>query len=160
MKYVYLCGPISGISYAACTGWRNKVQSELAHGVHGLDPMRCKEYLASEESIKHSYEAGAFPTSALLSSEKHFFARDVLDVRSSDIVLANFLGAPVVSMGSVSEMGMAHAQNIPILLCMEDEGNVHDHPFIRQMSAWRVNNLDDAVSVINATLGTMMSRRV
>lgn len=153
-KSVYLCGPITGLSYGDCTNWRQYAAKHLKHNIVPLDPMRCKEYLQHETEIKHSYEDGEF--GALLSSERHFFHRDILDVAATDMLLVNFLGATSVSIGSVSEMGMAHAQKKGIVLVMEKEGNLHDHPFIRQMAGWRADTLDKGIEVINAVLGTMV----
>jgi len=36
---------------------------------------------------------------------------------------------------------------IPIITIMEDKGNVHDHNFVREVSGFRLNNLEEGILV-------------
>ena len=144
-KLVYLAGPIAGCTYKGCVGWRDYAIAQLApFGIVGLSPMRCKEYLAKEESIKASYNT-------VMSCGKGVTARDRWDTSRCDVVLVNFLGATEVSKGTIMEIAWADILRKPIVLTI-DEGNVNDHPMIRNVSGFIVPTLDEGVEVVKALL--------
>jgi nucleoside 2-deoxyribosyltransferase len=150
---VYLAGPISGLSYGEATDWRELVKKELAaYGIVGLSPMRGKEYLQGERAIADSYKEH------IMSTDRAIGTRDAYDVRRSDAVLFNFLGAETLSGGSFIEVGMAHAWRKLIVVVMEeskgDLRNVHDHGMLRDYAHWVVPDLEAAVYVLRAVLGT------
>lgn len=141
---VYLAGPITGCSYNGATDWRKEVARQLGDKcIIGVSPMRCKDYLLEETTIADSYEA------RVMSSQKGLTARDRWDCRRCDIILANFLGAERVSIGTVMELGWADAARRPIVVVME-QGNVHDHAMVREVAGFIVSTLDEAVQVISA----------
>lgn len=143
---VYLAGPIDGQTYEGATDWRNKFRYDLrAIGHEGLSPMRGKEYLAKEETIIGAYEN--FP----LSSEQGIFGRDLYDVRSCDVLLANLLPATKASIGTAMEVAIAYENHKYIIVVLEP-GSVSDHPFIRRAASVVVTSLDEAYDVI-AILG-------
>lgn len=147
MKYlVYLAGPITGCTYEGANDWREYAQRAFAPNIAGLSPMRGKEYLKNQGAMPHTYEH-------ILSTQQAIMGRDMFDVRRCDMLLVNMLGAKVVSVGTVLEIGAAYALNKPVVLVMEKEGNPHDHPMVRQACAWRVEALDEGILVVNATLG-------
>ena len=144
MMYVYLAGPISGCSYGGATDWREAVKRELANrGIMGVSPMRGKHYLLQETSIGDSY------ANEVLSCQKGITARDRWDCQRCDLVLANFIGAQRVSIGTVMELGWADAARRPIIVAME-EGNVHDHAMVREVAGFIVPTLEQAVQVVKA----------
>lgn len=143
-KTVYLAGPITGKSYEEATRWRTELEVGLAPGIRAASPLRGKEYLAGETDLAHTYPVP-------LSTESAIVGRDFFDVSKCDLVCMNLLDAEVISIGSVVEVGWADALRTPVLLMMED-GNPHDHPFIRRAAAWRVTCIQDALTVINSTL--------
>jgi len=144
MKHtIYLCGPVTGCSYEECTQWRSKLYNTLTDlGCTVLDPMRSKEHLSNEKEIRASYENHIF------SKQKHFFSRDAWDVFNSNLIFANFLEAPKVSIGSVSEIAMAWAWRIPTILVMEEDGNPNDHPFLDEMCGWKVATMDEGIDLV------------
>jgi len=142
MKTVYLAGPISGCSYGECVDWRQHAVEELfAAGIRGLSPMRCKEYLQKESIITGAYE------DSVLSCSRGIYTRDRFDSLRCNILLVNFLGAKSVSVGTVMEIGWADSQQTPIICIMEPQGNLHDHPMIREAIGFRVDSLKEALSV-------------
>lgn len=146
-KLVYLAGPITGLNYKGAVDWRNEAIKQLARSsITGLSPMRHKEYLQSEECIAHSYE------SSTLSCAKGITVRDRWDCERCDILLVNLLGAEKVSIGTMLEIGWASANRKPIVLVIEQNGNVHDHPMIRETAGFIVDNLDAAIVTIKAIL--------
>jgi hypothetical protein len=142
---LYCAGPITGVSYGESTDWREYVASRLPPHIKAVSPMRGKKYLASEKSIKDSYEEHP------LSCQKGITCRDRMDVMRCDMIFVNFLGAKKVSIGSVVEIAWADAYRKPIIIVM-DKDNVHDHAMIREVSGFIVSNLDEAIAIAIAVL--------
>lgn len=146
-KTVYLAGPITGLSYRGCTDWRKVVAAQFAPDIKCADPLRgSHEFLKAEQSIADHY-----PTT-LYHSEAALFKRDLIDVRTCDLVFLNLLGATDKSTGSTSELAWAFILEKPVVLVMEPSGNPHEHAFVRQMCPFRVDNLGDAMEVARSIL--------
>jgi hypothetical protein len=146
-KLVYLAGPITGLSYGGAVDWREEAITRLKDiDVRGLSPMRGKTYLLKETNIGDSYGE------TLLSSQASITMRDRFDCMRSNMIIFNFLGAERVSIGSCIELGWADAFRVPAILLIEKDKNVHDHSMVRQICGWRVDNLDDAIAIVGATL--------
>ncbi len=149
---VYLAGPILGKTYIECRfGWRQDVAMKLLPGIQVLSPMRHEGHLA--EHVGEINDAMIDKASHFFAGSKVIFAKDLLDIRHCDIVLANFLGATRPSLGTVSEIGMAYVMNKTIITVMEDD-NIHRHPFVLEPSALVLDNLDNAIHAINSLLST------
>lgn len=136
---VYLAGPITGLAYTAATDWREYVKSHIRNDILVCSPLRAKRYLENETNIADSYEN--WP----LSSSKGLTTRDRFDVMRCDLLFVNLLGTTKVSIGTVMEIGWADMLRKPIVLLIEDEGNIHDHAMIRECAGFRLNNLDDGI---------------
>lgn len=148
MKTVYLSGPITGLTYDQGQDWREWAYRELATvGVHGLSPLRGKDYLRKEGVLKAQY-LDVHP----LSTPKGIVTRDRNDTIHSDVVLVNVLGAERVSIGTVIEMGWADLARVPIVLVMEP-GNVHDHAMVTELAGFITPDLDVAIDIILTILG-------
>jgi nucleoside 2-deoxyribosyltransferase len=138
----YLAGPITNLSYDGATNWRIKAKQYLnKFGIAGLNPLRGKDYLKEEKEIKLAYP------NIPLSSARGITTRDYYDCGRSDLILVNLLGATKVSIGTVMEIAWAKAFQKPIILIIEDSGNIHDHPMITESVGFRVNNLEDALNL-------------
>jgi nucleoside 2-deoxyribosyltransferase len=152
-KGVYLAGPITGLSYAdARYTWRHQFASLLKSGGHDIEcfsPMRQKDFLAGQQcegdakSLRDHDEALARPSGIL--------TRDFNDVRSRDAVVACFLGAKRVSIGTVWEIGVAYSHKKPLVVVMEP-GNLHDHLFITETAGYVVPTLAEAAHIIASLL--------
>lgn len=145
---VYLAGPISGLSYAGSVDWRQQAIDELSPDIIGLSPMRRKQYLASETTIGDSHE------NHVLSCSRGITTRDQFDCTRSDAVLVNLLGSQRVSIGTVMEIAWADANRIPVILVMEETGNIHDHAMIRECIGFRVSTLEQGIGVAKALLSS------
>ncbi len=155
MYTVYLAGPITGLSYNGTTEWRDHATNVLAtFGIQGLSPMRHKDYLLNVTTIEDSYE------SSVMSSQRGIYARDKYDCHRCDVVIVNLLGATKVSIGSVMEIAWAAQNNTPVILVMEDKGNIHEHSMLREACPFRVNNLDNALEVASAILAPPKPRTI
>ncbi len=144
---VYLSGPILGTTYEdARYGWRKQVALGLLPGIQVLSPMRHEEHLAETVGVIGDDQPTHFFAGAKIIVEK-----DMLDIRRCDLVLVNLLGATKVSIGTVSEMGMAFAMDKTIITVIEPD-NIHQHPFVTETSSLVLDNLDDAIYAINSLL--------
>lgn len=149
---VYLAGPITGLSYEGCTDWRQYIMDNLPPQIIGFSPLRAKDYLQEEVFVKDAYNESLGRMAEILSSQRGIFARDMNDCRVHDLIIANFLGAERVSIGTVMEITAFWWEKKPIILIMEDEGNPHDHAMIREASPFRVRTLDEAIFVASTVL--------
>ena len=152
MKTIYLSGPITGLSYKGCTSWRQHVAKELASDVVGLSPLRGKDFLAKMTTMPHTLEAN------VLSSQRGIMTRDRFDTTVCDALFANFLGATTVSIDTCMEIAWADMLRKPIILVMEAEGNLHDHPMIRDAAGYRVTTVEEGVALANALLSLEFDR--
>lgn len=142
----YLAGPITGCSYGEATDWRDEVIQNLDPRIEGMSPLRGKTYLEEEESIDAEYEAN------VLSCARGIMSRDHNDCKRADLLIVNLLGAKSVSIGTVMEIAWAFAYRIPVICVIEEDGNLHDHPMIREAISFRVTNLKQAADIANVTL--------
>jgi nucleoside 2-deoxyribosyltransferase len=148
MYKVYLAGPITGLSYEGCTSWREYAKAQLDEAyLVGLDPMRQKDYLLREKIVGDAYDT-------VLSCSRGIMTRDHWDCTRCDVILVNLIGATKVSIGTVMEIAWAWDNDIPVVLCIEKEGNIHDHAMIREATGFRVNSLEEGLTVVKAILST------
>ncbi len=147
----YLAGAITGESYGNATDWREYVRARLSDGIVGLSPLRAKAYLENETAIGDSYDAQN-GVSTPLSTSRGIMTRDFFDCQTCDIVIANLLGTKIVSIGTVMEIAWAYALKKPLIIVMEEEGNLHEHSMIREATGFRVSTIDEAILIANAIL--------
>jgi nucleoside 2-deoxyribosyltransferase len=148
MKSVYLCGPITGTTYEeSAEGWRQIAKVYFSNrGCEALSPMRGKFYLKGLSAMPDEMAAEA------LSSSKGIVGRDRNDVMKCDVVLAYLVGAPRVSIGSMVEYGWADAYRKPIVTVLGKGDPWHDHSFIRELSTYLVQDLDEALDLTSMLL--------
>lgn len=144
---VYLSGPVTGTTYkAARYGWRKEFTEMLDKGITVLSPMRHEGHLAEVQgTLEKSYPENLF------SRPKMIVAKDFLDVSVSDIVIVHLLGATRISVGTMVELGYAKALGKTIVTIME-KGNLHEHPFVIEVSDTVVGSLAEASAIINSLL--------
>ena len=140
--HVYLCGPITGLSFDECSVYYNRIAKLLPKWIVPVSPMRGKGYLQGISVLGDTYEGTA------LASQRGIVSRDFFDVRRVDAVFANFLGAKRVSIGSVFELAWAFQLQKPVVLAMENSGNIHEHAFVREACAFRLPTLEAAVETL------------
>lgn len=144
---VYLAGPITGLDYKGAVDWREDAQKKLhAVGIVGVSPMRAKDYFKNIKEF--SATCKGYEQYSCLSSARGIMTRDRWDATRCDVILVNFLGAQKASIGTIMEIAWADANRIPIVMVIEDQGNIHEHGMITEAIGFRVNNLDDAIEVI------------
>ena len=138
--YVYLIGPIKGLSYDEAVDWRVRFAKSMPPEIVCLSPMRHKEFLEGEEELDASHY------SQILASWEGVKFRDEKDIRACDLVVAYFVGASDKSIGSCWEIGFAEALNKPVVVVLED-GDVHNHPFI-VIGNLRLHSLEEAIDIV------------
>ena len=84
---------------------------------------------------------------SLLSSQRGITICDRFDCMRADLILVNLLGAERPSLGTVIEIAWADSKRIPIVVVMEERGNVHDHAMLRELCPLRVDTLRNACNV-------------
>jgi len=148
MKRVYLAGPISGISFKESQDWRTEISRTLnVFNITPLSPLRGKkEILKNENEIKDSYDETMFGSKSCINIS------DYHDVKSSEALFVNLLGAERVSIGTVMEIAWAQEMRKPVVVIMEDDGNIHEHSMLTY-NVIRKNNLKDGIEVILRLLG-------
>lgn len=144
---VYLAGPISGLSYNEGQSWREYVAENVPQEIRPISPLRAKkDALKNVGIIEQSYDFNPLTTDTGITH------RDRFDCLRADAVLFNLIGAKTVSVGTCIEFGWADAARKNIILVIEDEGNLHDHPMVRGVTGWRVNNLDHGIRLLEHIL--------
>lgn len=138
----YLGGPMTGHTWDACDDWRKTISKRLRDlDIECLSPLRGKDYLKNETSLKLSYETHP------LSSPIGIVLRDKSDILTADFCIFNFLNCgDRVSIGSVWEISLAQYLHKPIILIMEPD-NVHNHPMITQLAYPIVHTLEDGLDL-------------
>jgi hypothetical protein len=141
---VYLCGPMTGETYDHATSWRIFVERALTcRDIETISPLRGKAFLEVDGVLGNTNDQSP------LEGAAGIVTRDYWDVSRCDVLLVNFLGAKIVSIGSCFEIAWAYQRRIPIIIAMEESGNVHDHCFIDICSGgFRVSSLDEAIELI------------
>ena len=154
MKFkVYLAGPITGLTFDEGQDWRAYVRDILAPvGIDAYSPLRQKHFLRAHGVLQGSY---ANP----MATDKGIMTRDHFDVKTADLIFVNLLGAKSVSAGTVMELGWAYAYSKPVVCAIEPEGNVHEHPMVREALGYRLPTLDAAIAVVQAILLSQVEGR-
>lgn len=150
--YVYLSGPIAGLTYDESEDWRIRARALLdSPSIKTLSPLRAKEALLATGKISSTGEE--YERLTPLATSRGIMTRDRFDTTRSTVVLVNLLGAKKVSIGTVMEIAWADAARIPIVLVIEKMGNVHEHVMISEAIGYRTDNLDDACAIVNNIIG-------
>jgi len=150
-EFVYLAGPMSGLTYEDALAWRVEATEALrrisasASSVHyhTLDPCRGKEYLTG--SVLAGVDTKDQGWGDII------VPRDKYDVLRSAIVLVNLLpGEKVgkVSIGTMFEIAWAADHGRYTIVVMRHGDPVHDHEFVRKNASIVVPNLDAAYECI------------
>lgn len=154
-KLVYLAGPVAGLSYEhSRNGWRADFSDLLPPFIQVISPMRGKDSLKDIKVLGKSTDNPTYPTDDPITSNSGILGQDFNDIQRCDAMVACFLGAGIVSIGTCVEFGWASALRKPIIIVIEPEGNVHDHIFLTHTAIYRVIDLIDAARIVAHLLGT------
>lgn len=150
IRTVYLAGPITGLQYGTARHtWRKEFPLLLPDHIHCFSPMRGAELMDRAGVIKAGSE---YESQHHIENARGIFTRDINDIQKCDIVVANFIGAGRVSIGTCVEFGAAHILRKPVVIIMEKTGNVHHHAFITEIGGFWVDNIEDAADVVTTLM--------
>ena len=139
MPKVYLAGPIAGCSWNEATYWRDFAKRTLAdYDVETVNPLRCEEYLEGSKKLPND-------TDEPMSTGHAITVRSHWDSVKADVVLANFIDAKSVSIGSCFELAWAWEARIPCVIVLDE---LHDHPFVRESAYAVLNCVDTAIDSV------------
>ncbi len=135
---------MSGLTPKAAAKWRSEVTEQLVEaGFEVADPMRGTEKL---HSGRKKLRPDKYPEDEPSLSDKAFVSRDKFDVKRSEIIFVNLLGATERSIGTICEIAFNMVFGNLCVIVME-ENNVHNHPFIREGGVI-FSNLEAAVKYV------------
>jgi nucleoside 2-deoxyribosyltransferase len=145
---LFLSGPITGLSYNEVVAWRDMVRAELQScGIICFSPMRgFKEWLGGETKIKESYQENPSGTDAAITDQDYF------DVARCDVLMVNLLNTKEISKGTLFEIAWAYQLRKPLILVIEKQGNVHEHPMVRRAATYRVDTVADGIAIAKRLL--------
>lgn len=147
--YVYLAGPIGGLTYAESTEWRENAAANFAEvGIKSFNPMRFKSFLAGESII--SARADDLPEN-VWTKAKALTTRDLGDVRRSDIVLAYMPKMDRERTGTILEIGYANRDATPCVLVTTDE-EFANHPMVQEMVMATVPTIEEGIQIVKEYL--------
>ena len=148
-KFIYLAGPIFGVSYKEAVDWRDEIKKMFLPGIVGISPMRLKEFLSKKRKIGHSYEDDD------LSNARAIRTRDKMDVKICDMIVAFMpreMNEKRPSTGTTMELGWADAFDKPIVL-ITDDPHLIKHPLTGQAAGFIVPDIVRAAEVVNGVFG-------
>jgi len=146
---IYCAGPISGQGYDEVVGYYKKIVGKLSKmGFDVLYPMCGKSYLRNE--IEFKAEGYEHP----LSTNHAILRRDRWMIEKADVIYVNLVrGAERVSIGTVAEMGMAHALGGKHVVTVLPDDNIHNHSFVLEMSDVVFKTEDEAEEYLGKLAG-------
>jgi nucleoside 2-deoxyribosyltransferase len=146
-KYkVYLAGPIAGLTFDDAQDWRADVTEMLAPQIECYSPLRNKQFLRDHGVIS----TGQYTSP--MATDRGIMTRDHWDCQTSDAIFCNLLGTTKVTIGTVMEIAWAFSYRKPLVVVMERNNNLHDHPMIREAIGYRTDSMNEAIAITRAVL--------
>lgn len=147
-RFVYLAGPVLGMTEDQANDWRKLADNDLADfGIVGISPLRC------EPIHGETYEAG-YPDERF-GTARAIMSKNMFDVKQCDMVLA-YIPKPEPgkhhSWGTMQELAWGRAFDKPVIL-VSDDPEIRNHPVINASCGWVLDNLEDAIAVAVGILG-------
>lgn len=152
-KYIYLAGPIAGLTEDEATTWRKDVDLMLPDNIIGISPLRCEPI---EKGMTYTAPGAV---DKMWSDSRAINTKNWLDTESADLVLAYLpkeMNDRRPSIGTIIEIGWSIGLRKPLIVVSDDK-QIMEHPLIKCNAAWRLTELDDAVEVIIGLFGDYVS---
>lgn len=155
-KKIYLAGPITGLTYNdARHGWRadfaKLLKNRGAEHIECFSPMREKEFLENNQCIGGEAKYDSMDG---FGTPQGILTRDHNDVYTCDMMVANFLGAKRVSIGTCAEFGFAHAHRKPVIaICEKSVEVVTEHKIVTEEfpAFWTPEQIGDHIKKKHGT---------
>lgn len=153
MNKIYLAGPIAGITFDDATEWRDSVSKLLnTSTTKCFSPLRGKEYLKGSGVLSNGTYDGT------MTSQKGIMGRDYFDCTTATLVIFNLLDTKRVSIGTMMELAWCYQKQIPTIVIMEEQGNLHDHVMVREAITYRVKTIDEAIVTAKILLNEQLPK--
>ena len=140
MKRLYLAGPMAGLGYASASTWREKVTEGLSDIAECLSPLR-------GEMLSNGVYSATATNASVFNTQNAIIGRDRADCCGSNLIFMNLLGAKKVSIGTMVELAWADGSRVPIIVCIEKNGNPHDSEYVRGLATYVVSSLEEGIAV-------------
>ena len=139
---IYIAYPLTGRNFREVESYiLDRVGTLNFFGYEVFHPLIFKSHLRKEKSLK----AGGYKHP--LSCDHAIIERDFWMINHADIIYMNLLDAEKVSIGCMMELAWAYQLRKHVVLIME-EGNVHDHAFVREAADVLFDNEVDALNYL------------
>jgi nucleoside 2-deoxyribosyltransferase len=146
-EYVYLAGPITGLTFDGAQDWRNEAAKALnSDKVETLTPLRGKSHLRADGVLHNGAKPYSKGAADVITSSKGITRRDMYDTTRASCVLANLSKTDKVSIGTVMELAWAYNHQIPLVLVM-DKDNIHDHAMVQECATYIVPTLAEGLEL-------------
>ena len=142
MSRIYLAHPITALLADDVFRYYDGIGNAISEQHICLSPMSGKDELRNVGTMERSYDASP------VSNSHAIYERDMWMVATADIVLCDLTNSQNVSIGCCFELAVAAKLGKHVVIAMED-GNIHDHPFVREAADIIFPSLYDAVCYIN-----------
>lgn len=140
-KKIYLAHPISLLSADEVFTYFDSMKTKLSDYFDVLSPMCGKEQLRTEKEFRK--EGYGDP----ITKNHAIFGRDTWMVNQSDIVLCDFTGSTIPSIGCCMELAIASWEHKHTVVVMDEE-NIHNHAFINEAADIIFDNTEDAIDYL------------
>ena len=140
-KYVYLAGPMEDKPQAEINDWRTIARLALG---------RASGHLITITPARSEPETLYTP-----KASKEIFAKNLLDCKSCDLLLAympSFLTQDRGNYGTTMEVAWFAMMQKPIVL-VSDNPKIINHPLFWHGCDWITDSLDDALDIVPRILG-------
>jgi len=139
---IYLAHPISGLKAVDVFNYYDDMYAKLKDvGYRVLTPMYGKDHLRCEKEFRAS--GYKFPC----TTNHALFNRDKWMVEQADVVYANLMSAPQVSIGTMMELAWASHMRKHVIVSMPVEC-VHAHAFVFEAASVVYNTHEDALDYL------------
>jgi nucleoside 2-deoxyribosyltransferase len=139
---------MSGLTWRQALAWRREVEAELSNRWRLINPVRAQ---VAEDKLdqpipltnQRKKHVDLWVTATGVTAQDEFF------IDQSDWILAYFLDAKIVSIGTVWELGYGWGTGKKIISVLEP-GSIHDHGFVRRRSHVFTPHLSEAIDFFKA----------
>jgi hypothetical protein len=128
-------------------GWRLHAAAVLGACANVWDPTR----FPVDAAPAGSFGGTAAAQSDRLAHGRGTLERDLVAVRSADLLLANLTQVGAPSIGSIGEIFWAHAFGVPIVL-VRTQGTIYSHAMLEAMAEAIFSELDVALAYARTRL--------
>ena len=142
---VYLSGPMAGLTYEEGTEWREYVTTKLYGFANCLSPYRGKDFLKGRTIQNVIY-------GDVMATPKAITTRDRWDTTTSDVVLVNLTDYQKFSIGTIMEVAWADQARVPVVAVIPEASEYFKHPILTQCCAYIVQDLDEAIRIVEVLL--------